>query len=194
MDDTNPTQPAADAPATPAPQEPANFSREYVHELREEAKANRLQAAQFKKQLDEMAASQEADKAKALEEQGEYKKLFEESQEKLKSIPALETRLSAFEQTMTTELDGLKKTMTEADLSVMENLGDDMPIEKKVMIARSLTDKQRVPVQPGERPGATPPNADAILKEYHDPATPGSRKYEILDELEKSYPEVYATI
>ena len=69
-------------------QEQKVFTEDYVKQLREEAKANRLKHAEAEAKFNELQKQLEQDKAKEQAEQGRFKELYEQEQEKLKKLEA----------------------------------------------------------------------------------------------------------
>ena len=124
---------------------PKTFSEEYVHELREEAKSNRLKAKEYEDRLKAI----EEEKAKAT---GEYKTLAEQlksENEALKNkaelVEKYEKELSAIKQAqkdnLLNELDEeVRKDWVESDL---DTLGKFVSTYKKLKADRVTTDSNK---------------------------------------------------
>ena len=69
-------------------QEQKVFTEDYVKQLREEAKANRLKHAEAEAKFNELSKQIEESKTKEQAEQGKFKELYEQEQEKLKKLEA----------------------------------------------------------------------------------------------------------
>lgn len=83
----NPEQPPAQPEANgQQQQEPQTFSREYVHELREEAKTYRQKMQAFEAELQQFRDAQKQQSEKQLAEQGEWKTLAEQREQELRAI------------------------------------------------------------------------------------------------------------
>jgi len=69
-------------------EEPQSFSRDYVHELREEAKQNRLRAQQYEQELEELRRWREEQERQALTEEERFQLEYQETQQRLEEEAA----------------------------------------------------------------------------------------------------------
>jgi hypothetical protein len=70
------------------PEQPKTFSQEYVHELREEAKQNRLRAQEREQELEQLRQWKEEQERAALSEDERFQLEFQETQERLQAEAA----------------------------------------------------------------------------------------------------------
>jgi hypothetical protein len=78
----------AAAPDAPADGEPATFSRDYVHELREEAKRYRQEGQQTAAELEELRAWRQEQELAALSAEEQAEVLFQQAQERAETEAA----------------------------------------------------------------------------------------------------------
>jgi hypothetical protein len=95
------------------------FGADYVKQLREEAKQNRIKAQEFQEQLNAILEKQKADEQAKLEQQGEFQKLAEERQKEIE-------RLASYEAQVT--------QLTEAAKASNEKLIEQVPEDKRGLI------------------------------------------------------------
>lgn len=174
-------------------EEPKSFSAEYVHELREEAKKHRLEKNQLAEQFAELkkkADEFDAITKKTLEEQGKYKELYEKAQSDIAKKSELETRIAAIEAGYSSELDGIKKGLTEDEVKLIDGL-EGVKIEQRLTFARTLAGKKSSGGIETQRGGtASLANAEAIVKEFST-TKDSYRKMQILSEVERTNPGLY---
>ena len=114
----------------PEPKEEKTFTEDYVKQLREEAKANRLKFAEAETKLNELQKQIEESKAKEQEQQGKFKELYEQEQEKVKKY---ETEVSALKE-FQTKFEQLENSTREELLNKLTDnhkaIANDLPIDK----------------------------------------------------------------
>lgn len=112
------------------PNEPKQFSEEYVKQLREEAKANRLQVIELKAELDKIKSQQEEITKKQAEEQGKFKELYEKELERAKQIQAEAESYKPFKE----KHEDLEKQIRDDLLSKLDEkhkaIANDLTIDK----------------------------------------------------------------
>jgi len=99
-------------PATPE----VNAGAAEVERLRKEAEQAKMRANQLQNQIDEAKKAQDATKAKELEEQNEFKSLYEQTQAKLKELETqkeTEARQKELEATTQTVLGDFSQEVVE---------------------------------------------------------------------------------
>ena len=79
--------------------QPQTFPAEYVAQLREEAKAGRLQTKALQAQIDKINADNEAAANAKLEQQGEFQKIAEQRAAEIERLKVYETKVKTFEET-----------------------------------------------------------------------------------------------
>lgn len=95
------------------------FGADYVKELREEAKQNRIKAQETQEQLNAILEKQKTDEQAKLEQQGEFQQLAEERQKEIE-------RLAGYEAQVT--------SLTEAAKASNEKLIEQVPEERRGLI------------------------------------------------------------
>lgn len=106
------------------------FTEDYVKQLREEAKANRLKHAEAEAKLNELQKQFEDTRAKEQAEQGKFKELYEQEKEKLAKLEADAKSLTEFKD----KYETLENTIRDELLSKLTDnhkaIAKDLTIEK----------------------------------------------------------------
>jgi hypothetical protein len=164
---TPPPTPGQTPPApqqkTPLDQLPADV-QDYIKLLRNEAKQNR-------EALDaETKAKQEAEQER-LKKQGEYQKLAETHEKRVKELEPIETRYKALSELVNTQIEAIIKDWP-AEIKAFDP-GKDAPVEtrqewvnKSIPIITKLG--QPAPGAPGNAPGPKPAGAAGNKKDVDE--------------------------
>ena len=106
------------------------FSEDYVKQLREEAKENRVKFSETQTKLNELQKQLEEKEKAEREKQGEFKKLYEQELEKAKGFQSEIENIKPYKE----KFETLEKTIREELLSkltdVHKTIANDLPIEK----------------------------------------------------------------
>ncbi len=185
------------APAAPET-EPVDESkiapenREYVEKLRKENAKYRTERNTFKSELDDV--KKKADEydvllKKQAEEQGNFKKLYEEANGKIELLTKAEARLKTLEAGLFDQFEAVKKGMTEKQIELLNKLPDVMPVEARIEWARELIG-QKGSVTNSLRPGVGEGTApEAVLKEFETANL--TRRGEIILAAKQNNPDLY---
>lgn len=164
-----------------------------IRDLRKESASYRVENRTLKEKLAEAekkANEFDALNKKSLEEQGKYKELYEKAQADIAKKSELETRLAAIEAGYSTELDGIKKGLTEDEVKLIDGL-EGVKVEQRLALARTLAGKKSSGGIETQRGGsASIANAEAIVKEFST-TKDSYRKMQILSEVERTNPGLY---
>lgn len=132
------TPPAA--PVEPAQQKPADddegktFSADYVKELREEAKQNRLTAQKLQKQIDDLTKAQDSAKQKELAEQGKYKELADDAMNKLQQLEPYKEQAERYQGVISNLLETQRQGLPESIAALLDKLD---PVDQLEWIANN---------------------------------------------------------
>jgi DNA repair exonuclease SbcCD ATPase subunit len=172
--------------------EPKTFDADYVKKLRDEAAKYRTERNTIKEQLDEAAkksAEYDALIRKQQEEQGNYKSLYEEAQAKLAEVEPLKNRINIFEQTISQQLETVKKTMTDKQIELLEKLPPVMTIEQRLQWAQELAGSKPEMSINEPRPGGGSALNEPIMEEFKKSGI--TRRAEILNAAKVQNPKLY---
>jgi hypothetical protein len=174
---------------TPAADEPKVFDGEYVKKLREEAARYRTERNSLKEQAEKMAAEQAEREKKAAEEQGNFKKLYEDANKKLETLTAYEERIKGIETVFNAELESIKKAMNPKQIELLEKLPPQMTIEQKLSWARELAAPANNTQIETPRPGGGSQPVEPLAEEFKKASL--QRRAEILNAAKVQNPKLY---
>jgi hypothetical protein len=140
------------------------YWRTHIHDLREENKERRLAADAAER------AKQEAEQER-LKKQGEYQKLAETHEKRVKELEPIETRYKALSELVNTQIEAIIKDWP-AEIKAFDP-GKDAPVEtrqewvnKSIPIITKLG--QPAPGAPGNAPGPKPAGAAGNKKDVDE--------------------------
>ncbi len=145
---TEPTTPvdAGDGDDPQEPQEPQTFTAEYVKELRDEAKARRLQGESLQLKLDKIEADRVAAEAAKLKEQGEFEKLADDRQLEIDRLTSYETQVKGLVEAAEISNAEFIKTVPEERRGLIPTDYDALKLQTYLNINRdSLIGQSYVP-------------------------------------------------
>lgn len=155
---TDPTTP--DESGTAPEAQPQTFTAAYVKELRNEAKVNRLQAAELKAQLEKFNADNEAAAAAKLAEQGEFQTLAEQRAAEIEALTPYKVQVEKFIEAATASNQEFIESVPEDRRTLIP---DGMePLELQTYISRN---RDLIMGQP-----YTPPSTNGGAGTYQKPS------------------------
>lgn len=157
--------------------------------LKRESQRLRAERNDLRTRLEQVEKSQEEASRKAAEEQGNYKRLYEDTLPKLETMSAYEKRIKMFEEAATSELETIKKALTEKQIELLNKLPENMTIEQRVSWARELSQTAATAAPEMPRPGGGSGTVEPILKEFAAADTKG--RTQILLAAKRENPRLY---
>ena len=134
--------------------------------LKRESQRLRAERNDLRQRLEQVETTQQETARKAAEEQGNFKKLYEDTLPKLETMTAYEKRIKMFEEAAATELETIKKTLTEKHIELLNKLPETMTVEQRVSWARELAGAPAITAPEMPRPGGGAGTVEPILKEF----------------------------
>ncbi len=174
---------------------PADWQKE-IKKLRSESAEKRVALKEldgkYKTDLQRLAELQSAEEKRTIE-QGEFKKLYEESKPKLEALSEYEKKTKAYDEYFQRQLDaaleGADENVKELIASSSKPLPEKLEMANKLKATQSASTESQGAARPG---GSHKPDGD-IVRRYHDAKSSGDRA-RILTEMKLNYPKVFESV